>query len=470
MIARGLMSLFVFLLVDVVRVAHAAPGDPAPASARGIQAELRLRQDEPAFAGEGQGSAIAVLRPWAMYRAGPQTLFSLTGKLFASSRDGADVYATSRDTERQYGEVIELWVQRDAASYPLQFLRMGIQPVADGSTGIWWDHLLTGVVARLDSSLLDISAGIGSRSSYLRTDTDVTSPEGEQAQVAFLQGSRLWRIDNRLTWRAANRTDADTGYQPGDTLRRADFTRSSVNATWVSAEASGEWRTDERDRWPRYLVELGLANGDMTEYGSGSVAGVPESLIVRTPVTRDIAGLMWRVELQYVFERWRTWRMGIGFLHADGGDSSGDAGFVQTGMESNRGDLFGTAARGHVTGEAMRLSVRNIDVYNLHAAFSLGSTQDMVIAWRDAYRAEAGDDVFLGGVRLPPTGGQHIGQSIDINHVWRQPRLFSSAPLMRSGFSGRRVTTTASWFDPAFPDPARTVTGLALNLEFLQTF
>lgn len=448
----------------------AVPGDIAPASTHGLQAELRLRDVAPAFQGDGETSASLSLRPWVLWRPAERDLFGATLKLYANSQDGTDIYATSRETDQQYAEVVELWYQRDSATLPLGYLRAGIQPVSDRASGLWWNGQITGVSWQFDSTLVDASIGLGTRSSWLRTDTDVNSPESETAWLIFGQYRYRWHLDHALAVRAAWRDDPDPGQDIGDVLSRADLVSNPMQAVWLAAQVDGEFRTLMDKGWPRYLVEVGFVSGQVDSYSTGTVPGTGEKVMLNGEQHANLDGAMARLEFQYVLDRHARWRLGAGWLRAEGGGRVDRVGFRSTGLESNRGDLYGTSVRGHVNGESMRLAMQNIDVFNVHAAWSLGITQDLLLVVRDAHRHLPDDEINLGGTLIAPTGHGQIGQSIDLGYAWRSPVLLQDGPLQRSGFRGHRVTATASWFDPAFPDPARTVSGWVGNLEYLYAF
>lgn len=466
LLAAGLLTL-------LSTPAQSAPELMAPTPVvmieKGLQAELKARQEDPAFAGDGEGLVNLVLRPWWIRQTGERDVTAVTGKLFASDDYDADTdLNASRRSGRHYAELTELWHQRYAIADPRRSLRLGVQKINDGRSA-WWDSELTGGSLIYDSSLVKGYVALGSRANFLRTDWDETDPRAQHGWILAAQGARQWKLDHFASLRGLIRLDSDPGYAAGEQLARAEFAREPTRALWLAGDLAGELRHEGNPDYLRYQLELGIAAGESTRYLSAGVAD-PDALAVTTSQSRDIAGVLLRAEGQRVWERRWQWRLGAGASVASGGDGGGDAGFVGTGITSYRDELFGTPARGHVNGEAMRLAPGNAAVFNLHAALSPVRGHDLVLALRSARRTDAAGEIILGGSLLPGGQGSAIGDSIDLVYSWRQRPYFRERRVRAGGFEGSHLLVTLSHFAPAFADPGKQVLGDVLSVEYLRSF
>ncbi|MDF2447128.1 MAG: algE [Moraxellaceae bacterium] len=436
---------------------------------KGLQAEIKARQVEPAFAGDGEGITNLVLRPYWFRQSGEHDISAVSAKLYASDDYDADTdVSATRNADRQYAEITELWHQRFDAVDPRRSVRIGIQKINDGSSR-WWDTPLTGGALIYGSSLVNGYVAAGSRASFLRTDWDETDPRAEHGWVVAAQSTRQWRQDQFVSVRSLARLDTDPGYAMGETLSRARFEREPTRAIWLAGDLQGERRREESPDYYRYLLELGMAAGEATRYRSAGVAD-PDALSIVADEQRDIAGLLLRVEGQRVWERDWQWRLGGSASVATGGDGAGDAGYVGTGLTSYRNELFGTQARGHLNGEAMRLEPGNASVAGLHAAVSPRRGHELLLALRSAWRTDAAGDVILGGSVLPGGQDRAIGDCVDVVYSWRQRPFFRERTVRAGGFEGRHLLLTYSHFAPAFADPGNRVSGDVLSLEYFHSF
>lgn len=462
-------GLLVLLSAPVLAAPAQAVVAPVVMIDKGLQVELKARQVEPAFMGDGEGVFNIVLRPYWLRQSGERDITAVTAKLFASDDYDADTDVNpSRSTGRHYAELAEFWHQRYSADDMRRSARLGVQKINDGRSA-WWDSELTGGTLIYDSSLVNGYVALGSRANFLRTDWDETDPRAQHGWILAAQGVRQWKLDHFASLRSLVRLDSDPGYSPGEQLARAEFAREPTRALWLAGDLSGELRQDGAPDYTRYQLELGLAAGESTRYLSAGVID-PDALAVTASQSRDIAGVLLRVEGQRVWERAWQWRLGAGASFASGGDGGGDAGFVGTGITSYRDRLFGTQARGHVNGEAMRLEPGNATVVNLHAAMSPLRGHDLVLALRSARRTEAAGEIILGGSVLPGGVGSAIGDSVDLVYSWRQRPYFRERRVRAAGFEGSQLLVTLSHFAPAFPDPGKQLPGDVLSVEYLRSF
>lgn len=468
--ANSMLAAGLLLLLAGPALAAPVPGvAPAVMIDKGLQVELKARQVEPAFTGDGEGVFNIVLRPYWFRQTGERDITAVTAKLFASDDYDADTDVNaSRSTGRHYAELTELWHQRYAVDDLRRSARLGVQKINDGRSA-WWDSELTGGTLIYDSSLVNGYVALGSRANFLRTDWDETDPRAQHGWILAAQGVRQWKLDHFASLRSLVRLDSDPDYAPGEQLARAEFAREPVRALWLAGDLSGELRREGAPDYTRYQIELGLAAGESTRYLSAGVID-PDALAVTSSQSRDIAGVLLRVEGQRVWERAWQWRLGAGASFASGGDGGGDAGFVGTGITSYRDELFGTQARGHINGEAMRLEPGNATVFNLHAAMSPLRGHDLVLALRSARRTEAAGDIILGGSILPGGVGSAIGDSVDLVYSWRQRPYFRERRVRAAGFEGTQLLLTFSHFAPAFPDPGKQLPGDVLSVEYLRSF
>lgn len=435
----------------------------------GLLVELKARQVEPAFTGDGQGVFNGVLRPYWLRQVGDNDITAVTAKLYASNEYDADtdVNAT-RETDQAYAEITELWYQHIFEADSRQAMRLGVQKINDGYSQ-WWNTELAGGGYFYSSSLVNGYVAAGSRASWLRTDWDVTDPRAEHGWVVAAQASRQWRLDHFVALRSLVRLDTDPGYATGETLDRADFEREPTEAVWLAGELRGEFHQTRSLDYARYVAELGVATGSAVRYSSGRVAD-PDALQIRGAQDRDIEGVMLRLEGQYVWERDWRWRLGGGASIATGGDGGSDAGYVGTGITPYRDELFGTEARGHANGEAMRLEPGNATIVNLHAAVSPQRGHDLLLVLRSAWRTEAAGEIVLGGTTLPGGAGAGIGDSVDLVYSWRLRPFFRERTVRTGGFEGAHLIVTASHFEPAFADPGKDVLGDVFSLEYFRSF
>lgn len=457
------------LAASLAVAAHAAPPDAPGLVEHGLQAEFKLRQVDPAFAGDGEGIASAALRPWWLRQTDATTLDAVTAKVYASDDYDEDVDPNpGRNASRNYVEVTELWRQRQRAGDARYALRAGVQKIDDGASR-WWSTPLTGVRAAFEGTLASASLAAGSRANFLRSNWDDSDPRAEHGWIVAGAARRQWRLDQFAGVRGLLRVDDDPGYQVGERVDRARLRREPVQALWLGADLAGERRHDDSPDYQRYWLELGAAAGRSTRVATAGTSS-PDAVTVAGLQPRDITGLLLRAEVQQVWERDWTWRLGGNASLASGGDGAGKGGYVGTGLASYRDTLFGTEARGHLNGEAMRLEPGNAMIAGLHAAASPRRGHEFLLMLRKAWRSEAGGEIVQGGTVLPGGAGRAIGDSIDLVYSWRQRPWFSERTLRRDGFEGTHLQLTWSHFDPAYADPGRTVQGDVLSVDYVHAF
>lgn len=447
-------------MVSVVMPAFAEEGDLTDS---GVSFQLKSWVIRDAFTENDENFVVGYIRPYYAWQPDPGNLFLIKGNLYASNRQGADETSIStRDEARNFAEISEMW-WRHRFNFDRQSTFIGIQRFEDYS-GLWWDAPLTGASYRFDGTLLKGYLALGDRSSYLRTDWDVDDPEANSGIYALAQLSWQWRLDQFLMLRAAHRQDKDNEYGLGQSYDAAELQAQPVEASWAGIEVQGERRRHE-DHWPRYLIEGAWTQGEEQIYGTTTLSADSVQIKSKTPL--DIEGYMARFNFEYVWQYDQRWVVGIEGFYASAGDPlAREVGFVQTGLNTNRNPLYTTSLAGSVTGEALRMTLSNIQLVGVHAAISHQDRHEGFIAVRQAWRADENDDVLLDS-RLSPNGSDTLGTAFDIAYGWYMPVIGRQRGLEVGGFKGKQFMVYAAHFEPDFDDSATPVTGTVLGLRFL---
>lgn len=438
-----------------------------------FQAKTWLIQD--AFEGEDEDLFVGYIRPYYAWQPSPGNLFYIQANLYSSNERNADESSVSTRTEaRNFAEINEMWYSHKF-DFERQSLVLGIQRFGDYS-GLWWNAPLTGGSYRYDGTLLKGYLGVGDRSSYLRTDTDVEDPDANSAMYGIAQLSWQWKLDQFVILRGAVRSDKDNNYIIGQTYPTAEFVSRPTEGTWAGLEFRGEIRRHE-ERWPRYEIEGAAMQGTQVRYSRAAPADPTDptappvepvdadTVEVGSRDEIDIQGFMARFNFEYVWQYDRRWIIGAEALYASGGDRE-EGGFVQTGLNTNRAPLYTTNLAGSVTGEALRMTIGNVMLVGVHAAVSYQNRHEGFIALRHAKRANDEGEVLLDS-RLVPDGTKDLGTEIDIAYGWYMPVVGKRRGLQVGGFKGKQFMIYASHFEPDFEDPGSKVSGTVVGARFL---
>lgn len=452
-----------WLMAGMVIVAVPAFAEEGSLSDSGISFQLKSWVIRDAFTENDENFVVGYIRPYYAWQPDPANLFFIKANLYASNRQGADDTSIStRDEARNFAEIAELW-WRYRFNYDRQSTLIGIQRFEDYS-GLWWDAPLTGASYRFDGTLLKGYLAGGDRSSYLRTDWDVDDPEANSGLYGIAQVSWQWRLDQFLILRAAYRKDKDNEYLIGQPYEAAEMQAQPLEGSWAGLELQGEWRRSE-DHWPRYLLEGAWTSGEQQRYATTTLSA--DSVQVKSKTALEVEGYMARFNLEYVWQYDQRWVIGLEGLYASAGDPQAqEVGFVQTGLNTNRNPLYTTSLAGSVTGEALRMTISNIQLAGVHAAISHQNRHEAFIAVRQAWRADENDDVLLDS-RLPPNGSDSLGMEYDIAYGWYMPVVGRRRGLEVGGFRGRQFMIYASHFEPDFDESATPVSGSVVGLRFL---
>lgn len=455
-----------WLMAGMAIVAAPALAEEVSQSDRGVSFQVKSWLIQDAFEQGDENFVVGYIRPYYAWQPDANDLFLIKGNLYSSNRQGADETSIStREESRNFAEIAEMW-WRHTFNYDRQSIFIGIQRFEDYS-GLWWDAPLTGASYRFDGTLLKGYLAGGDRSSYLRTDWDVDDPQASSALYGLAQLSWQWRLDQFVILRAAYRQDKDNEYEIGQTYDVAELEAQPIEGSWAGIEFNGERRKHE-EHWPRYQVEGAWMQGEQVRYGTNTLTS--DSIQVRSRDTLDLQGYMARVNLEYVWQYDQRWVVGVEGLYASGGDPlRNEGGFVQTGLNTNRNPLYTTSLAGSVTGEALRMTISNVQLIGLHAAISHQNRHEGLIAVRQAWRAEEDDDVLLDS-RLRPNGSADLGMAFDIAYGWYMPVVGRQRGLDIGGFEGKQFMIYASHFEPDFDDPGTRVSGTVVGARFLWAF
>lgn len=453
-----------WLMAMLAIAAASAQADEPAQTDRGITLQLKDFLTTDSFTDEDENVAVAYLQPYYAIQPGPGDLFFIKGNLYASNRSGADeTTIATREEGREYAEIPELYWQQGSDDLR-HFGRIGIQRFDDLS-GLWWNAPLTGASYRFDSTLLRYYLAVGDRSSYLRTDWDEDDPQASSALYGIGQVSWQWKLDQYVILRGAWREDRDNDYVTGQAYDRAEMESRAIEGGWAGLELQGERHASE-DHWPRYELEGAWMQARETQYGTTSLG--PDTVQVKGRAERDLEGYMARASLQQVWQYRTRWVIGAEAIYASGGDGV-DGGFVQTGLATNRDSLYTTHLSGSITGEALRMTLSNVLVASVHAAFSWQDRHEGFIALRQAWRAEENDEVLL-DTPLPANGSKDLGVAVDVAYGWYMPVVAPRRGLNVSEFKGKQFMLYASHFEPDFPDPLVAVDGTVVGARFIWAF
>lgn len=453
-----------WLMAALAIAAAAAQAEEPAQTDRGITIQLKDWNISDAFGQDDQNFAVAAVRPYYAVQPNPHNLYFVRGNFYASNRTGADeASVSSRREGRQFAELSEYWAQLNSGDQR-HLARLGMQKFDDLSA-LWWDAPLTGVSYRFDSTLLKWYLAAGDRSSYLRTDWDVEDPAATSALYALGQLSWQFTLDHFLILRAAYRQDKDNEYVTGQSYPVAEQQTRPIEGSWVGMELKGERHRSE-DHWPHYEIEGAWMQGQRVRYGTTSLPN--DYFQVKGRVEDDLQGYLARVAFDYVWQSNTRWVLGVDALYASGGDGV-DGGFVQTGLNTNRAQLYTTHLAGSVTGEALRMTIGNVQIAGIHAAFSYQERHEGFIAVRQAWRADERDEVLLNS-RLPPNGTLDLGTEVDVAYGWYMPVVAKRTGLQMSEFKGKQFMLYASHFEPDFPDPGTRVDATVVGARFIWAF
>jgi hypothetical protein len=451
------------MAVLAIATAGARAEEPAQTD-RGISFQLKSWNVQDAFNQGDETFFVGYIRPYYARQPNPSNLFYIQANLYSSNRQGADETSiATRREDRNFAEIPEVW-WRHSSDGDRRLFYVGVQRF-DDRTGMWWDAPLTGLSYRLDGTLLKGYVGVGDRSSYLRTDTDVDDPAANSALYAIGQLSWQWKLDHFLILRAAHREDKDNGYVTGNTYELAEFEGRPVEGNWIGLELQGEIHTHEY-RWPRFELEAAAMQGTQVTYRSSTLS--PESIQVTGRQESDVQGVLGRATLEYVWQENQRWVVGVDAIYASGGDAV-DGGYRQTGLQTNRNPLYSTNLAGAITGEALRLELSNVILAGGHIAVSHQDRHEAFVAVRYAMRAEEDDEVLLDSV-LAPNGSTDLGIGIDVAYGFYLPVLEQRRGLAVGGFKGKQFMVYASHFEPDFPQPVTPVNGTVFGARFLWAF
>jgi hypothetical protein len=453
-------------MVGAAVPAVALAQDDVAQSDRGISFQIKSWLIQDAFDRDDETIVVGYIRPYYAWQPDANDLFLIKGNLYSSNRQGADETSISaREEARNFAEINELW-WRHSFNYDRQSVYLGIQRFEDYS-GLWWDAPLTGLSYRFDGTLLKAYLAGGDRSSYLRTDWEEDDPEANSALYGIAQLSWQWKLDQFLILRAAARQDRDNDYTPGGIYPSAEVEAQPVEGSWAGLELQGERRKHE-EHWPRYVLEGAAMQGEQVRYGTTTLSA--DNIQIKNRSTIDLEGFMGRLLLEYVWQYDQRWVIGMEALYASGGDPlAGEGGFVQTGLNTNRNPLYTTSLAGSVTGEALRMTLSNVQIAGLHFAVSHQNRHEAFIAVRQAWRAETDDDVLLDS-RLRPNGSDELGMEVDVAYGWYMPVVGQRRGLNLGGFQGKQFMVYASHFEPDFDDTGSRVSGTVVGARFLWSF
>lgn len=450
-----------WLMVTLAIAAASAQADEPAQTDRGVTFQIKDWMIQDAFTGEDENFSVLYVQPYYAVQPNPNNIGFVKANLYASNRTGADQASLStREEARYYAELPEFWWQLGSDDLR-HFGRIGMQKFDDLS-GLWWNAPLTGLSYRYDTTLLRFYLAGGDRSSYLRTDWDEDDPEANSALYGISQLSWQWKLDQYLILRAAWRQDKDNDYVINASYDRAEMVARPLEGGWVGMELQGERHVSE-DHWPRYEIEGAWMQGTEVQYRTTTVA--PDVVQVKLRSERDLEGYMARVSLSQIWQYRTRWVIGAEAVYASGGDGL-EGGFVQTGLSTNRDSLYTTHMSGSMTGEALRMTLSNIVLAGVHAAFSWQDRHEGFVAVRQAWRAEENDDVLLDS-RLLPNGSKDLGLEVDIAYGWYMPIIGQRRGLQMSEFKGKQLMIYASHFEPDFPDPLTPVDGTVVGIRFV---
>lgn len=452
-------------LMAVLAIAAAAARADEPAQTdRGVTLQLKDWMINDAFGRSDQNFSVAYIRPYYAIQPNPNNVYFAELNLYGSNRTGADETSiSSRREARYFAELPEFWWQLNSSN-ERHIFRLGRQPLDDQS-GLWWDAPLTGLSYHFDSTLLRWYVAAGERASYLRSDWDVDDPTANNGLYALAQLSWQWQLDHFLILRGAWRQDKDNDYVIGQSYSNAEMAARPVEGNWADLEIRGERRRSE-DHWPHYELEGAWMSGQRVRYGTSAQPN--DYVQVTSRQESDVQGYMARAVFDYVWQSNTRWVLGVDALYASGGDGT-DGGFVQTGLNTNRAPLYTTHLSGSITGEALRMTVSNIQLVGVHAAFSYQDRHEGFIAVRQAMRAAEEDEVLLDS-RLPPNGSTDLGTEFDIAYGWYMPVVEQHRGLDVGGFKGKQFMVYASHFEPNFDDPGTRVDGTVVGARFIWAF
>lgn len=452
-------------LMAILAIAAASARADEPAQTdRGVTLQLKGWVSNDAFEGDDENFSVLYVQPYYAIQPDPNDIFFVKANLYASNREGADQTSiSSRQEARNYAEIPEFWWQHSSSDLR-NFGRIGMQKFDDLS-GLWWTAPLTGASYRFDSSLVRFYLAAGDRSSYLRTDWDEDDPQASSALYGITQLSWQWKLDQYVILRGAYREDKDNEYVIGQTYDRAEMVARPLTGGWAGLEFQGERHVSE-DHWPRYEIEGAWMQAQETQYATTSVTA--DSVQVKARNERDLQGYMARLSLEQVWQGRTRWVIGAEAIYASGGDGV-EGGFVQTGLNTNRDSLYTTHLSGSITGEALHMTLSNIQIAGVHLAFSWMDRHEGFLAVRQAWRADELDEVLL-DTRLPPNGSKDLGTEIDIAYGWYMPIVEQRRGLQMSEFKGKQFMLYASHFEPDFEAPLVKVEGTIVGARFVWAF
>lgn len=455
--------IWLLILLAMPAVGMAEEFESLSDSGFAIQLKDRLVRD--AFTEDEQDIAVINLRPYYGYQPDKNNIFFIKANFYASNITGGDdTSIRSRQEGESFVEIPDFWWQHDFSGDTQNRTRIGRQKFDDKS-GLWWDAPLTGASYIFDSTLLQAYVNVGDRSSYLRTDWGDDDPVSSSALYLVSQLNWQWKLDHFLITRAAYRRDRDNDYQLGTVYSNDLIVTEPTEGGWVGVEIQGEQRSQE-DRYPRYFAEAAWAQGSRVRYGTAATS--PYHAYVNTRSESDFQGYLLRAGFDYVWQFEHRWVLGVNALYASGGDGV-DGGFSQTGLNTNRNALYTTNLHSSLTGETMHIALSNVQIVDLHAAYSYQGRHEVFVATRQAWRADADAEILLEG-RIPANGSNEIGTSIDVAYGW-----YLLAPELRKGlqlseFRGIQLMVYYSQFFPEFDNPGKPVNESVVGGKFIWAF
>lgn len=341
-------------------------------------------------------------------------------KLEARTRPNADTEVfvqavglhTTRRTESTAGVQVrrtkslergQTWVKFDQLGGGPWSLQLGRVALIDRRAW-WWDDDLDAMRVQFEHKDWRLDTGLSKQLGRVSSADDGITPESKGVQRWFGQGT--WKFASRqnldVFWLLAK--DRSGRLSPGTTVAADDVTDpSDLNARWLGARVSGEWRRPSGYRLA-YWADAAMLRGRETDFAEPSTDAVVGGR------TRRVRGQALDVGATAHMPYPMRPSVTLGYARGSGGERSArlDANFRQTGLQENKARLGGVK-RWRMYGELLQPELSNLAVTKLGGGlrFLDNSSVEMVVY---GYRQPV-PSVVLAGSRL---GSSPLGRSGDI--------------------------------------------------------
>lgn len=307
----------------------------------------------------------------------------------------------------------QTWVRFDRVAGSRWSLQAGRVPLIDRRAW-WWDEDLDALRVTGAGDGWKLDSGLARELMRVSSAERGLSPSARGVLRWFGQAS--WRLAPRhvldLFWLLQR--DGSSRPAPGATAIDADATDSSdLNARWLGARASGEWRPANGLRLG-YWADAAMLRGserrtDYAEQADGS-------FLAGTTARRRVRGHAVELGSVLIFPLPLRPSIGAAYARGSGGERSAtlDANFRQTGLQENKARLAGVK-RLRIYGELLQPELSNLEVRSLSAGVRLlGNSSLELIGYR--YRQPVPSS-SIPGARLSadPLGvSGDIGRELDL--------------------------------------------------------